>query len=64
MKKLSLAAALSAVLVMSTFTGQPARADGGLILAVVAVTAFVLLTKKHTAPSARAAKPRRAKKAK
>ncbi len=64
MKKLSLAAALSAALVMSTFTAQPARADGGIILAVVAVTAFVLLTKKHAAPPARAAKPRRAKKAK
>ncbi len=64
MKKLSLAAALSAALVMSTFTAQPARADGGLILAVVAVTAFVLLTKRQAAPPPRAAKPRRAKKAK
>ena len=64
MKKLSLAAALSAALVMSTFTVQPARADGGVILAIVAVTAFVLWTKKHAAPPAPAAKPRRAKKKK
>jgi hypothetical protein len=64
MKKLSLAAALSAALIMSTFTAQPARADGGVILAVVAVTAFVLWTKKHAAPPARVVKHRRAKKKK
>lgn len=62
MKKLSLAAALSAALVMSTFTAQPARADGGVILVVVAVAAFVLLTKKIAVAPAPAAKPRRAKK--
>lgn len=60
MKKLSLAAALSAALIMSTFTAQPARADGGLILAVVVVVAFVLLTKKHAHPHYRAVKHRRA----
>jgi len=64
MKKLSLAAALSAALVMSTFTAQPARADGGVILAVVAVTALVLLVKKQAVAPAPAAKPRRAKKKK
>jgi hypothetical protein len=47
---------------MSMFTAQPARADGGVILAVVAVTALVLLVKKQAVAPAPVAKPRRAKK--
>ena len=48
MRKLGLALALSSALAMSTFTAQPARADGGVIAAVI-ITAVVvkLLVKGH-----------------
>ncbi len=49
MKKLSLAAALSAALIMGTFTAQPARADGGVILGVILVSAAVVWLSKKSA---------------
>ena len=67
MRKLGLALALASALAMSTFTAQPARADGGAVIAAVIITAVVvkLLVKGHVwAPAPVVVAPRKVKRRK